>query len=88
MKTTTPKELASYNITGNFPIRPADAEDQTGYPCKTVAIPCGFECLYVNVFGFGINATDAIDAAFEYIAKNNPNWTADWEGHMENAYIA
>ena len=76
----------SYHITGNYPLRIADAEDQA-MPCKTVCFPCGFECLAINVYGDSLNESDYIEAAAEFLQKTNPNWTDDWEGRTDDAYI-
>lgn len=86
---STMSDPISYHITGNHPSRLADPEDRNE-PSQIVNIPLGAEPLQIAVYGHGLNADDAISAAFDYLKAAAPEWcnAEDWERHEESAYVS
>jgi hypothetical protein len=76
MKTQIPSDQISWHVSGNYPVRELDVNERDE-PMTLVSIPCGFEPLYVAVYGYGFCDADAVDAAFDAIEAINPDWM-DW----------
>tara|TARA_R110000823_G_scaffold309788_1_gene434258 strand:+ start:69 stop:347 length:279 start_codon:yes stop_codon:yes gene_type:complete len=82
----------SLHVSGNYPVRELDV-DERNEPLTLVAIPCGFESLYVAVYGHGLSCDDCVDAAFEAMESGNPDWM-NWNDieavsiKKDSAYIA
>jgi hypothetical protein len=81
-------EGPDHHVYGLHPMREADAEDRT-LPCRLVIIPIGFDGLRIAVYGEGIDDSDAIEAAFEFLKERKPDWCEpdEWEKHEEAAYV-
>lgn len=79
---------ADYHIYGLHPLRDADEEDRA-LPCLLVNIPTGFEALQIAVYGDGLDDSDAIAAAFEFLKERKPDWCKpdEWEAHEEAAQV-
>lgn len=64
----------SYHITGEYPLRQITAEEgKADYnDCFIVGFQRGFEQLQVAVYGGALAASDAEEAAIEYLRRYQP----------------
>lgn len=77
----------SYHIQGNHPTREIAPEDRAGR-CWIVAWQCGFEQFQLAVWGDGLSASDADEAAVEWMEKHKPEWFSKEDHSPDHVYLA
>ena len=77
----------SWHITGNHPTRECKPADRGEETCWLVSLPRGFEPLQIAVWGDGLDASDASEAACEWLLKTHPNAASSSDDENSSARL-